>query len=123
MLTQLHLALFALTVLAAAVLLVVAVAGLVSGRYSRLWVDRLILVGLGGVALTTVVGPALILSGEQPSDGLHFLYAAVALLALPVGRAVSGSMKTARRRGAAVVVAAVVLLGVLLRLYMTGAGA
>ncbi len=123
MLTQLHLALFAVTAVIAAALLVVSAAGLVSGSYPRLWIDRLILAGLAGVALTTVVGPALILSGEQPSDGLHFLYAAVAWLALPVGRAVSGSMKTARRRGTAIVVAAIVLLGVLLRLYMTGTGA
>ncbi len=123
MLTNLHLGLFVATAAATIALLVVAVLGLVRDHFRRLWIDRLILVSLACVALTTVVGPALILSGEQPTDSLHFLYAAVAWLALPVGRVVSGSVHSARRRGASIAVATVVMLGVLLRLYMTGSGA
>ncbi len=123
MLTDLHLALFGLTAAAALALLVVACGGILRGRYSRLWIDRLVLVGIACVALTAVVGPALILTGKQPGDVLHFLYAAVALLALPIGRGVAGSVKTPRRRGAAIALAAIVMLGVLLRLYMTGSGA
>ncbi len=122
MLTTMHLGLMAVASVVTAALLVVATYGLARDRFLLLWIDRLILADLGVLALTSLVGPALLLSGEQPKDGLHFLYAAAAWLALPIGRVVSASAGSVRSRGVAIAIAALALLGVLVRLYMTGAG-
>ncbi len=121
MLTTIHLWLFAVTLVLALVLLIAAVAGALQSRFRVLLVDRLILATLAALALTTLIGPPLLVTGHQPPDRLHFLYAALAWAALPVGRYVARS-GTARRRGIALAAGAAVLVGAAFRLYMTGSG-
>lgn len=121
MLTTIHLWLFVATLVCGVALLAVCLAGIARRRFSTLIIDRLILLTLGALALTSLIGPPLLLSGEQPPDRLHFLYAGLAWVALPVGRYVARSGE-ARRRGIALAIGAAVLLGACLRLYMTGSG-
>jgi hypothetical protein len=81
--------------------------------------DRGILVQLGTLAIAAVSGLAFPVSGTLPRDALHFVYAAVGLLVAPAVRyATRGS--EARRMGRWHVVAAAIVLGAVLRLFMTG---
>ncbi len=81
--------------------------------------DRAILVQLGTLAAAALSGLAFPLGGTLPRDPLHFLYSAVALLVAPgVRYATRGA--DARRMGRWQVVGAAVVLGVVLRLFMTG---
>ncbi len=122
MLSDVHLWLWAVICVLAAVTLAVGIAGTVRNRFDKLTTDRLILAVLAVLALTSIVGPTLLVTGHQPGDALHYVYAVVAWLALPAGRYIAGSGSD-RRRAGTVAVAAAILLGALLRLYMTGPGA
>ena len=62
-------------------------------------------------------GVVLLALGSRPADGLHLLYAAVAVLVLP---AVRFPAAFARRRGLAVGVGALVLVALVVRLAQTG---
>ncbi|MGH2465596.1 MAG: hypothetical protein ACRDGI_09050 [Candidatus Limnocylindrales bacterium] len=90
----------------------------------RFAVDRLILLSALGLALTSLVGAVLLASGHRPNDSLHLLYAPLALIALPVGyglahrRPARAPARTGRT--AWLLVATLVLLGLELRLFMTG---
>ena len=87
------------------------------GRPGRLAVDRLILTALVVIAANVVVGLVLLGTGSRPADPLHFLYAVVALLALPVVR-FWGALE--RRRALALGIGALVLVGLVVRLFQTG---
>lgn len=121
MLTTIHLWLFVVTLALAVVLFAVSLIGAVQSRFRTLLVDRLILAALAALALTSLIGPPLLISGQQPPDRLHFLYAGLAWVALPIARYAARS-GDARRRGIALIVGTAVLLGACLRLYMTGSG-
>jgi len=91
----------------------------------RFAVDRLVLLVVGLVAANGIVGSFLFAGGSRPADPLHLLYGPAALVTLPVGVWLSrrGSDFTGadgRRRNGWLVAAAVVLLGLELRLFMTG---
>lgn len=64
-------------------------------------------------------GLALVLFGARPAEGLHLLYAVIAVALVPLGRSFLGR---ASGRGASVLllVAFVVLGAILYRLYTTG---
>ena len=64
-------------------------------------------------------GGLLLLSGAQPGDGLHFLYAVVALAVVPLARSFLG--RTSPRSAAALLLVAFIVLGaVTYRLFTTG---
>ena len=112
------------------VLLVVASWSALAARTSlgptdhRFAVDRAILGLLLVVAIEGLVGLGLLLTGKRPADLLHVVYGVAALVTAPVGYwlARRGGVRTpgSGRRDVWVAVAAVVLLGLELRLLMTG---
>ncbi len=69
--------------------------------------------------VTAVSGALLLLAGSRPAEGLHLLYALVALAIIPLARSYLGRRSN---RGAAVLllVALVVLGAVTYRLFTTG---
>ncbi len=89
-------------------------------RWHRFLADRLILAVLAALVLATAAGAAIALGGRPPADVLHLLYSGLALAALPVARYL-GRSGTPRRRAAVVGTGALLLLGFLARLFMTGA--
>jgi hypothetical protein len=91
----------------------------------RFAVDRLVLLVVGLVAANGIVGSLLLAGGSRPADALHLLYGPAALVTLPVGvwlsrRGRDLASAAAARRDAWLVAAAVLLLGIELRLFMTG---
>jgi hypothetical protein len=65
-----------------------------------------------------------LLTGARPADPLHFLYGAAVLVALPIailfGARTPPADGSRARRDAWTIVGAVVVLGILFRLYATG---
>ena len=67
----------------------------------------------------SVAGLVVLATGARPTDGLHLLYAAIALAVVPLARSFSG--RGGGRGTAALLLAAFVVLGaVLYRLVTTG---
>ena len=66
-----------------------------------------------------VIGLGLLVGGGQPREQLHFVYAVVALGALPVTDSLSRGFGP-RARGLATLVGALVALAVIARLFGTG---
>jgi hypothetical protein len=86
---------------------------------SRLLLDRGVLVQIGTFAVATVSGFAFPIGGRLPADPLHFVYAIVGLVVAPGVRAWTRRADD-RTKGRWQVVAAAVVLGAVLRLFMTG---
>lgn len=103
-----------------------AIAGRRSGGRSdrRSALDRAVLAVLGSVAVADLLGVVLLLTGARPADPLHFLYGAASLVALPIailfGARTPAADGSRVRRDTWTVVGAIVLLGILFRLYATG---
>lgn len=102
-----------------ALVLVAAIALALGVHAARLWLDRMVLVALILAGINALAGIALIASGHAPSDLLHVVYGAAALIVLPVARW-AGRGADLRRRALWVAAGSVVLAGVLLRLGQTG---
>lgn len=90
----------------------------------RFAVDRLVLGLLGAVVVAALVGLGLVAGDARPDDPLHLLYGVLAALTLPVawalgGRAAAGYGPTRMRRDGWLAVAAAVMLGIELRLFLT----
>lgn len=111
--------------------LIAAVWSWLAGRRStgradhRFVVDRIVLGLLAAVGTAELLGLIVLAGGSGPSDPLHLLYGVVALVAIPIawafaGRAASVGPMARTRRDAWLAVAAAVMLGVELRLFMTG---
>jgi hypothetical protein len=100
--------------------LAIALIAWASGRPYRIVIDRLILLGLLALTPAVVTGGAIALLRRPPPDPLHFLYAVAVFVPLPLARYLgrSGSL---RRRGGYVALGAFVTLGLLVRLFQTGA--
>jgi hypothetical protein len=81
--------------------------------------DRAILVQVGTQALVSASGLVLPLTGVLPREPLHLLYAAVGLLLAPLVRYATRNAPAGRIARWQIVAAAVVL-GVVLRSFMTG---
>jgi hypothetical protein len=97
---------------------VVAVAGWARPPLRRHWLDRSILAAIALVGIDVVVGLALLVTGARPADPLHFLYAVLALAALPAAR-FWGGLRRSPRAGM-ILLGAIVLVGLVVRLYQTG---
>jgi hypothetical protein len=85
--------------------------GRLAERLGTLYLIALVVASAGGLGL--------LLGGSAPSEPLHFVYAIVALGILPLVDSLSRGA-SARARGLATGVAALVLLVVLVRLFATG---
>jgi hypothetical protein len=121
-LAQLHLALAAGAAVVAAgvvVLGVVDAAGVVTADRSKRLLDRGILALLAVTAAAAIVGPLVLLVAGPPREWLHLVYAAAALAAAPVARAIAAA-RGSSRTGAWVAVGGLVTLAALLRLWGTG---
>ena len=94
---------------------VVALAGCVRPPMSRLWLDRAVLLGVGVALVAAVAGALALVTGHGPGDPLHFVYAVVAVLALPIARAWGDAP-----RPGPMLIGGIALLGVTLRLFQTG---
>jgi hypothetical protein len=91
----------------------------------RFAVDRVVLLVVGLVAANGIAGLVLLAGGSRPADALHLLYGPAALITLPIGvwlsrRGRGRTRGAASRRDGWLVAAAVVLIGLELRLFMTG---
>lgn len=76
-----------------------------------------------GVVSLVIVGAAsgllMLASGSRPADGLHLLYALIAIAVIPLARSFLG--RTGGRRAGALLLAAFVALGAIgYRLFTTG---
>ena len=129
--TDAHQFLARVVVAATIALLLASLWSVISARRSdgrvdhRFAVDRLVLLVVGLVAANGIVGSFLLAGGSRPADALHLLYGVAAFVTLPGGvwlsrrgRGLAGG--AASRGDGWLVVAAVVLLGIELRLFMTG---
>ena len=130
--TDAHQILARVTIVATIAMLLAGLWSVISARRSdgrvdhRFAVDRLVLLVVGLVAASGIAGSLLLAAGSRPADALHLLYGPAALVTLPVsvwlirrGRDdLAGA--AAARRDAWLVAAAVLLLGIELRLFMTG---
>ncbi len=117
MIATLHLLDAILVAIAGGAVVLVVVAGRAMHRDVRFARDRVILGGLALVALGTLLGLGILATGGRPADPLHFLYAGVALVILPVVRFWD---RLARHRAVAVGLGGVVLAALVLRLFQTG---
>ncbi|HEX8941361.1 MAG TPA: hypothetical protein VF763_14495 [Candidatus Limnocylindrales bacterium] len=117
--TTIHLWLWGLAGALVGLTALLTLPGVVLDRPVQRWTDRCLLAAEAGLLIALLSGPLLLVAGHQPADPLHFLYAGVALLALPIARAVGGQGRP-RRRAGSVLIGCLVLAGVLLRLFQTG---
>jgi hypothetical protein len=99
--------------------LVLVLAGRPTGGRWVVWVDRAILAGVPCAALAGLTGAALAVGGRGPGDPLHYLYALLALSAVPIGRAVGGRHGDTGLR-VPLAIACLIGIGAIVRLYQTG---
>lgn len=92
---------------------------LFTGTTARRWLDRALLVLLAVVAAGAVLGPFVLVLVGPPREWLHLVYAAAALAAAPVARAIAAA-RAPSRMGGWVAVGGLVTLAALLRLWGTG---
>jgi hypothetical protein len=116
---ELHAAL-AWVAVAGAVAVVAAALPAAAGRTASYRLLDLAILGLvGSTAAAALAGLLLMLLGHRPSEALHFLYAAVALAAMPIARyAMRDGRVTQMARFVAL--AGVMALVSIVRLFMTG---
>jgi hypothetical protein len=116
---DLHVSLAVATVAAVAVAAIEAafrvVTGRPPGRFSAA-VSAIILVVVG---MTVAGGLAILTGGEHPREFLHFVYSVLAFVLIPVGDSLT-TAADARRRAVARLLAALVALVVIARLFATG---
>jgi hypothetical protein len=116
---DLHIALAATTV---AILLVAAAEALgriVRGgppRRSSAAMSAIVVVVIG---MTAAGGLAMLALGQRPREPLHLIYAVLAAVLVPLGDSLSVNA-TPRRRALARLIATLVTLGVVARLFATG---
>jgi hypothetical protein len=84
----------------------------------RLFLVNFLWVGLA-IAVVALSGLFMLMLGHTPGDPLHLLYGALGTAAIPVAIAV-GSQRPPRQQALAMLIASVVLLILLLRLFQTG---
>ena len=71
------------------------------------------------LGMTAAGGLAMLVRGERPNESLHFVYAGLAFVLLPLGDSLATHAEP-RRRAAVRLLAAVLTLGVIARLFATG---
>lgn len=116
---DLHLSLATATVVAVVVAAIEAagrgLTGRPPGRFSAAMSAIVVVV----VGMTAGGGLAMLARGQRPSEFLHFVYAALALGLIPVGDSLTARAKP-RGRAWARLLSALVVLGVIARLFATG---
>jgi hypothetical protein len=87
---------------------------------ARAWLDRLVVVLFVTLVAVVLLGPGIVVGIGGPADPLHFVYAAVALVAVPLLRFLAARRESA---GAGWWMAAggLVTLGMLYLLWQSGA--
>ncbi|MEX1173061.1 MAG: hypothetical protein WEG56_10665 [Chloroflexota bacterium] len=90
-----------------------------TGRVGGPLFDRFQAVVVSVLVVAAASGLVMLALGARPSDGLHLLYAAVAVALIPLARSFFGRADS-RRAAGLLVVAFVVLGGILFRLFTTG---
>ncbi len=116
---QAHLLLAYATAALTVVLAVVALLAAVRPRRARSLLDRTILAIGVALAISALSGLVLPVLSGGPADPLHFLYAIVAPVVI-FGARYLGRAPDVRRRGLWMLAAAIVLAGIVLRLFTTG---
>ncbi len=71
------------------------------------------------LGLTIAAGLGLLVGGARPRELLHFVYAVVAIGTMPIAATLTGSWEP-RHRAIATLVAALIALVLVLRLFATG---
>jgi hypothetical protein len=104
--------------LAAALVVLGALDGLGRVR-ARRGLDRLVLALLAATGAGAVLGIGVLVAVRPPSDVLHLVYGAAAVLAVPAARSIAG-MRRSPRLGWWLAAGGLVTLGALLRLWATG---
>jgi hypothetical protein len=87
--------------------------------HGRRWLDRLLIVLLILLGVALVLGPGIVVGLRPPSDPLHYVYAVLAVAALPAGRYVAGR-RGSSRIGWWVAAGGIITLAALYRLWVTG---
>ena len=81
--------------------------------------ERLQAVVVGSLIVGAASGLLMLAAGARPAEGLHLLYAGIAILLIPLAR--SFLVRSGGRRPAALLLLAFVIMGaVLYRLFATG---
>jgi hypothetical protein len=120
--SDLHAALAILAAIAGGATLLLVAAAAVRGRtIVQPWTDRAILAALALVLANVLVGAGIAVGGRRPADPLHYLYAILAIIALPIAR-FGGGESWAHRRALVIALGAIVLVGLVVRLVQTGGG-
>jgi hypothetical protein len=89
------------------------------GRSNRVLVDRAVLAAIVAAGSAAIVGLVVYVVAGPPSDALHVVYGAVAVVVIPVVR-YAARRAAPRRLSALLGIAALAMLGVLVRLWQTG---
>lgn len=104
---------------AVAVGLVAAAAPPVTRGFTRTTPDQIHAGVLAIIVVAAASGITLLVTGASPRDGLHFLYAGVAILLIPLARSFRGQLSD-RARGLLSLATFVVLGALVYRLFATG---
>ena len=83
------------------------------------WFERFEALVVSMVIVTAVSGLTLLMAGLRPTEGLHLLYALIAVAIIPLARSFLGRTR-GRARLAFIAVAFAVLGAVIYRLFTTG---
>jgi hypothetical protein len=116
---DLHVALAVATLVAMVVVAVEAALRAISGRAPGRFSGAISTIAVVAVAMTAAGGLAILTRGERPKEFLHFVYATVAFVLVPVGDSLTAAAGP-RRRALARLLAALIALGVIARLFGTG---
>lgn len=104
----------------AALAFLVAAAGVAAWRdLAHAWIRGLALAATGLLAIVAGIGLLLLASGEAPREGLHLLYGAAVVAAVPIGLTFASEAPPRSRSGVLAVVGVAALL-LIWRLFSTG---
>jgi hypothetical protein len=116
---DLHVSLAVATVMTMAVAAIEAAWRMVTGRPPGRFSSAMSVLTLVVLGMTVAGGLAMLARGERPREFLHFIYAVVAFVLIPFADSVT-VRAVPRRRAASRLLAAVVGIGVIARLFGTG---
>jgi hypothetical protein len=116
---DLHISLAAATVVALLVAVAEALGRIVRGTPPSRWSAAMSAIAVVVIGMTAAGGLAMLALGQRPRESLHLVYAVVASVLVPLGDSLSVGANP-RRRALARLMATLVTLGVVARLFATG---